>query len=129
MVFAFVIVGLAALLYTLEPLVHDRMVWAHEESELDEEIIELEAEKKLYLKALKDIDFEFASMKINKPDFEDLRDHYRAKVAGIMDDIEFLKTEDENGYHEDDEIRTNARGDLPHEAAQVDEEETEDGSD
>ena len=123
MVFAFVIVGLAALLYTLEPLVHEKLVWVEEESELDEEILELEAEKKLYLKALKDIDFEFASMKINRPDYEDLRDHYRAIVAGLMEDLEIVRAENDENYNGDEDPRDNAVGDLPEETTRDSEEE------
>ncbi len=93
MTLALVIVGLAALFYALEPLMQERFAWVEEESELVEEIQVLEAEKKIYLKALKDIDFEHASEKINSDDFEDLKTHYRTKVAHLMESIEELEDE------------------------------------
>ncbi len=104
MTLAFVIVGLAALFYTLEPLMHERFAWVEEESELEEEIRVLEAEKKIYLKALKDIDFEHASEKINLDDYEDLKVHYRTKVAYLMDSIEELELEleDEDARYDEE---------------------------
>ncbi len=104
MTLAFVIVGLAALFYTLEPLMHERFAWVEEESELEEEIRVLEAETKIYLKALKDIDFEHASEKINLNDYEDLKVHYRTKVAYLMDSIEELELEleDEDARYDEE---------------------------
>ena len=101
MTLAFVIVGLAALFYTLEPLMHEKFAWVEEESEIEEEMRTLEAEKKIYLKALKDIDFEHASEKINLDDYEDLKVHYRTKVAYLMDSIEELELELEEEEGED----------------------------
>ncbi len=110
MTLAFVIVGLAALFYTLEPLMQERFAWVEEESELEEEMRALEAEKKIYLKALKDIDFERASEKINSDDFEDLKTHYRTKVAHLMEYIEELnlemEAEESEGAHDSDEDET-----------------------
>jgi len=112
MTLALVIVGLAALFYALEPLMQERFAWVEEESELVEEIQVLEAEKKIYLKALKDIDFEHASEKINSDDFEDLKTHYRTKVAHLMESIEELedKEREDAQYSDEDERAVEENG-------------------
>jgi len=50
----------------------------------------LEAEKMSYLRAMKDIEFEHASNKINDQDYADLRKHYGVKAAKIIRDLEQL---------------------------------------
>ena len=50
----------------------------------------LEAEKASCLRAMKDIEFEHASNKINDQDYADLRKHYGAKAAKVIRDLEQL---------------------------------------
>lgn len=50
----------------------------------------LEAEKASYLRAMKDIEFEHASSKINDQDYAELRNHYGAKAAKTIRDLERL---------------------------------------
>ena len=69
MVMAFsAVIFLAALFYTLSPLRSGRAAWLERENPADERMSALEAEKKIYLKALKDIEFEHATGKINDGD-------------------------------------------------------------
>ncbi|NOZ26403.1 MAG: hypothetical protein GXO94_09995 [Nitrospirae bacterium] len=80
----FVIIASAALVYAFMPLMRERQVWQEVPDSRNERVKSLEQEKASFLKALKDIEFEFASNKINNDDYEKLRNHYRLKVAEVM---------------------------------------------
>lgn len=108
MVMAFsAVIFLAALFYTLSPLRSGRAAWLERENPADERMSALEAEKKIYLKALKDIEFEHATGKINDGDYTELRDHYRREVSGILGKIENMEDgnsdEPADAHHMDDE--------------------------
>ena len=80
-----------ALGYILTPLFQERMAWVGEVDHLDQRKNALHREKKIYLRALKDIEFEHASDKMNQSDYDDLRSHYQLKyseVMAVMDDLE-----------------------------------------
>ncbi len=83
----FFIIASVTLVYALLPLMGSRQVWQEAPDTRDEQIKSLETEKASFLKALKDIEFEFASNKINNDDYEKLRNHYRLKLAEVMKDL------------------------------------------
>lgn len=84
-----------ALYYVLTPLLGRRVNWIDAEHPDDERMRELELTKKINLKALKDIEFELASGKINDEDYLELRDHYLRQVSKVMGLIEDLTGEEE----------------------------------
>lgn len=55
----------------------------------------LEADKQSYLRAMKDVEFEHASNKINDEDYAKLRRHYGAKAAKTIRALEKLGKTDE----------------------------------
>ncbi len=91
----FGVIFAGALYYVLTPLLGRKVTWVDAEDPDDERMRELELKKKINLKALKDIEFELASGKINDEDYMDLRDHYAHKVSRIMGLIEDLTGEEE----------------------------------
>ena len=92
----FGIIFAAAFYHVLAPLLGRKVSWVDVEDPDDERMRELELTKKINLRALKDIEFELASSKINDEDYLELREHYSRKVSRIMDLIEDL-TEEEKG--------------------------------
>ena len=101
------IIFLAALYYTLSPLKSAREAWLEGENPGNVRLEALEARKKIFLKALKDIEFEHASGKINESDYSDLRDHYRREVSGVLGEIEGagdgIQGESAEAYHPDND--------------------------
>jgi len=91
----FGVIFAGVLYYVVNPLLGRRVSWVDAEEPDDERMRELELAKKINLKALKDIEFELASGKINDEDFLELRDHYAHKVSRIMGLIEDLAGEEE----------------------------------
>ena len=91
--FAILVTG--ALYYVATPLFGRKVQWVNAEDAGDEKIRELQMKKMINLKALKDIEFELASGKINDEDYQELRAHYMRKVSGIMDRMEALAREKE----------------------------------
>ncbi len=87
-IFFSAVVG-TAFVYTILPLLHPRQGWlpAEEEGVRRQALL---AEKRAYLRAMQDIDFEHASGKINDRDHAELRDHYAAEAARIIGEIELL---------------------------------------
>jgi len=83
----FFIIASIAMVYALMPLMGGRQVWQEAPDVKDERIKSLEMEKASFLKALKDIEFELASNKINTDDYDKLRNHYRLKVAEVMKEL------------------------------------------
>jgi tetratricopeptide (TPR) repeat protein len=92
----FGVIFAGALSYVIIPLLGRKVSWVDAEDPDDERIREYELEKKINLKALKDIEFELASGKINEEDYQELKDHYLRKVSRIMGRIEDLTGEEEN---------------------------------
>jgi len=86
----FAIIAVGALYYVITPLLGHRVSWVDAEDPLDERMKDLQLKKKINLKALKDIEFELASGKINDEDYLDLKEHYSRKVSRIMGLIEDL---------------------------------------
>ena len=84
----FGVVFAGALYYVLTPLLGRRVNWIDAEHPDDERMRELELTKRINLKALKDIEFELASGKINDEDYLELRDHYLRKVSNVIGLIE-----------------------------------------
>ena len=84
----FVVIVLGVLYYTLSPVTGRKVAWIDPESSDEEQKKALEVEKKVYLRALKDIEFEHASDKMNQADFEDLQGYYRNKVSEIIQEVE-----------------------------------------
>ncbi len=85
----FILISASIAAYSLAPLLRRQQRWLA--------VVEpgttrkaLEAEKMSYLRAMKDIEFEHASNKINDQDYADLRNHYGAKAAKIIRDLEEL---------------------------------------
>ena len=97
----------AALSYTLFPLMAQRVAWLDEADAGREQYRGLEAEKRVYLKALKDIDFERASDKINVQDYEDLRAHYRHQVSVLLAQQQALEVEAESAEADGTDDRAN----------------------
>jgi len=91
-IFGVLFVG--ALYYVIIPLLGKRVNWVDAEDPLDEKLRELDLEKRINLKALKDIEFELASGKINDGDYLDLKEHYSRKVSRILYLIEVLEEEE-----------------------------------
>ncbi len=91
----FGVIFAGALYYVVNPLLGRRVSWVDAEEPDDERMRELELAKKINLKALKDIEFELASSKINDEDFQELKEHYSRKVSRIMGLIEDLAGEEE----------------------------------
>jgi len=91
MVIFFAAVAATAFLYTILPLLRPRQGWlpAGEEGTRRQA---LEAEKRAFLRAMQDIDFEHASGKINDRDHAELRDHYATEAARVIGEIDRLET-------------------------------------
>lgn len=91
----FGVIFAGALYYVINPLLGRRVNWIDAEHPDDERMRELELTKKINLKALKDIEFELASGKINDEDYLELRDHYVRKVSRTLGLIEDLAGKEE----------------------------------
>ncbi len=88
------IITMGVLYAILSPLFTRRMAWIEPGEDEDGWHNELELKKNMNLRALNDIRFEFASGKINRDDYLELRDHYRLKVAEVYSEIEKLEQEE-----------------------------------
>lgn len=85
----FILITASIVAYSLAPLLRREERWlAAVEPGTTRKA--LEAEKTSYLRAMRDIEFEHASNKINDQDYADLRKHYGTKAAKIIRDIEQL---------------------------------------
>jgi glycyl-tRNA synthetase alpha subunit len=81
--------------YILTPLFQERMAWVGEVDDLDLQWNALQREKKIYLRALKDVEFEHASNKMNQADYDDLKSHYQQKVSEVIAEMDDLESEHE----------------------------------
>lgn len=102
----FLAIGIS--LYVLFPLMvqpSDRLLAV--EVAGDDAISMLKTDKELYLKAIKDIDFEYASDKINEDDYKKLKNMYSLKAYDTMTKIEELEAAEQedtdNAQGEEDE--------------------------
>ncbi len=89
----FIIITVLISAYSLAPLLRPEERWLAA-VERGAARRALEAEKESYLRAMKDIEFEHASNKINDQDYADLRKHYGAKAAKTIREIEQLADDD-----------------------------------
>ncbi len=85
----FILITASIAAYSLAPLLRRQQRWLVA-VEAGTTRKALEAEKTSYLRAMKDIEFEHASNKINDQDYADLRNHYGAKAAKVIRDLEEL---------------------------------------
>lgn len=92
--FWMIVTGIAA--YAMAPLLGPKESW-HEGISNGRARRDLVAEKESYLRAMKDIEFEHASSKINDADYEELRLHYGAKAAKAMRALEQLPVVEPQG--------------------------------
>jgi hypothetical protein len=90
----FVLVALLAGAYTVVPLLGPKEAWQKTGGE-DQVRQSLLQEKESYLRAIKDIEFEHASRKINDRDYETLREDYGRKVADSIRQLEEIDIEEE----------------------------------
>jgi len=88
------IITMGVLYAVVSPLFTRRVAWIEAGEEDGEWRNELEMEKNMNLRALNDIKFEFASGKINREDYVELRDHYRLKVAETFSELEVVDREE-----------------------------------
>jgi hypothetical protein len=86
---------IAALGYILAPLFQGRMQWFQEADPIEKRRNALDREKRIYLKALKDIEFEHASNKMSVADYQGLRAHYQQKASEVMAEIDEFDRENE----------------------------------
>ncbi len=101
----FIVLTLLIAAYSFSPLLRPQERWLN--------VVEhgatrraLEAEKESYLRAIKDIEFEHASNKINDRDYAELRKHYGAKAAKVIHDLEQLPEEELPPEPETDGVST-----------------------
>ncbi|GAB6062535.1 hypothetical protein [Deferrisoma palaeochoriense] len=94
-VFCVLVIGLLVL--TAAPLFGPRKVLAASGDARRQRLEALEQEKKGYLKAIKDVEFERATGKISEEDFQELREFYALKAAEAMDALERLEQEARGG--------------------------------
>lgn len=87
----FTAMGFLILAYILVPFMKPGQAWLRTSSEEDESIASLKAKKDSFLRAIKDIDFEYASKKINEEDYRDLKNHYSLKAAEMIKKLEKMQ--------------------------------------
>jgi hypothetical protein len=73
----------------------------------DDAVSAMKTDKELYLKAIKDIDFEYASNKINEEDYNKLKMMYNKKAIEAMEKIEELESTE---VEEKSDIDTSTKG-------------------
>ncbi len=83
-IFIFLAVGILVFIYILLPLMKPVQVWV----ETSESRAALKEKKESYLRAIKDINFEYASAKINEEDYKELKHYYSLKAAETIKEIE-----------------------------------------
>jgi hypothetical protein len=87
----FAAIGFLILAYILAPFMKPEQAWLGTSSEEDESIASLKVKKDSFLRAIKDIDFEYASKKINDADYRGLKNHYSLKAADIIEKLEKMQ--------------------------------------
>lgn len=85
----FILITGATTFYCVLPLLGARATWL-ELVDKNADRNALEAEKKSYLRAIKDIEFEYASNKITEQDFETLKNDYFGKAAKAIQALDQL---------------------------------------
>lgn len=86
----FILVTALVTFFGLTPLLRVKESWLST-TDAGEERRALEAEKESYLRAMKDIEFEHASSKINDQDYQELRRYYGAGAARTIQSLEDLE--------------------------------------
>ena len=94
-VFSFILLFALYMIFT--PLFGRRVAWIEYDSDSDHWRRELEMQKNINLRALKDIEFERASGKMSREDYLDLKDHYQKKAAQVLSELEELDKEGTGG--------------------------------
>ncbi|WP_456385263.1 hypothetical protein [Desulfolithobacter sp.] len=88
----FILTTMLITFYGLTPLLRAKESWPETTGHGDARRA-LETEKQSYLRAIKDIEFEHASNKINDQDYQELRRHYGAGAARSIQRLENLENE------------------------------------
>jgi len=108
-----IIISLLTSLYVLYPLVRKYLLNSkidYELSDTDPDYKFLIREKDQLLNEIKDIDLDFGLEKLNEHDYQELRQKYRNKAAGVIKEIEIyeklhnLKLDPVSSQNIDDEI-------------------------
>ncbi len=89
MITAFAIISLAVALFCLAPLRRPQQRWLAD-TDPGASRRRLEAEKESFLRAIKDVEFEHASGKINAQDYEQLKRFYTMRAAATMAELDRL---------------------------------------
>ncbi|HVX94816.1 MAG TPA: zinc ribbon domain-containing protein [Polyangia bacterium] len=77
-----------ALWRVLDPLSRDEVAGAAAAPRSSGRMRELEREKQLVLKAIKEIELDYQMRKIAEPDYRDMVERYRARALRVMSDLE-----------------------------------------
>jgi hypothetical protein len=97
----FTILGIVLVSYAAAPLFSVKELWLEvprEDASVSvREMKIIREEKESYLKAIKDVDYEYALGKLSNEDYEELRDFYVKRAALIMSAFEELEEEDDRG--------------------------------
>jgi hypothetical protein len=86
----FFMLGVGAMVYILAPLRQQSFAWTANDNPISQMEHSLEQEKRMYIKALKDVEFELASGKVNEDDYQELKDHYRTEMSRVLGEIDGL---------------------------------------
>ncbi|HHK60589.1 MAG TPA: hypothetical protein ENJ73_02550 [Desulfobacterales bacterium] len=89
MITVFVVIAVATALFCLAPLRRPAQRWLAD-TDPDAARRRLEAEKESFLRAIKDVEFEHASGKINSQDYERLKRFYTMRAAEAMAELDKL---------------------------------------
>ncbi len=93
----FAILSIVLLIYVAAPLLGVREQWQEVFDEdfslTPKELKMVKEEKQAYLRAIKDVDYEYALGKLSKEDYEELRNYYMKRAALIISALEELESE------------------------------------
>lgn len=99
----FILITACVVAYSLSPLLRPEEQWLTG-VDAGARRRALEAEKQSYLRAMKDVEFEHASNKINDEDYAGLRRHYGAKAAKTIRALEQLGRKDDTAMAVEREV-------------------------
>ncbi len=89
----FFFIAAILLVYTFLPLLGRREALVEAGEDVRRRIQALELEKRNYLRAIKDVEFERATGKLDDGDYEELREFYTRKAAETLRALERLREE------------------------------------
>ncbi len=89
----FFIIAAILVVYTFLPLVGRREALVEAGEDVRHRIEALELEKRNYLRAIKDVEFERATGKLDDGDYQELREFYTRKAAEALQALERLREE------------------------------------